>query len=210
MRLRDRRNRHDSLYRRAKSEGFAARSVYKLEEIDRRLGLIHPGDRVLDLGCWPGSWLQYLEKKVGPLGRIVGVDRKPPERSFGSHVRIEVGDVLVMDSHRLLGDLESYDVVLSDLAPATTGVRLRDQALSAELLSRALQLAEAVLRRGGHFVGKVFSSPDVAELRSRMSPMFDQVKELHPEGSRKGSSEVYLAGLRRRSKAALGPSKHNP
>ena len=75
--LRDRKHRHDTFFRKARNEGFAARAVYKLEDIDRRVRLFHPGARVLDLGCRPGSWMQYACKAVGPHGKVVGVDRLP-------------------------------------------------------------------------------------------------------------------------------------
>ena len=100
--LRDPRHRHDAFFRKARGAGFAARSVYKLEEIDRKLRLLHAGDRVLDLGCRPGSWLQYALKVVGPHGAVVGIDRDPlPQAIPGT--RVLVGDMAeqgLLHSHK--------------------------------------------------------------------------------------------------------------
>ena len=114
--LRDPRHRHDAFFRKARGAGFAARSVYKLEEIDRKLRLLRAGDRVLDLGCRPGSWLQYALKVVGPHGAVVGIDRDPlPQPIPGA--RVLHGDLLTTPDGELLGNLAAFDVVLSDMAP---------------------------------------------------------------------------------------------
>lgn len=196
--LSDRRGRHDAFYRKAKNEGFAARAVYKLEDLDSRFALVRAGDRVLDLGCWPGSWLQYLERKVGPRGRVVGLDRADVKLHVGPTVRIEQGDVRTFEVARLLGDLQAFDVVVSDLAPDTTGIRITDQARSAELFSCALTIALGVLRPGGHFVGKIFQGPDVQTVRAEMAKQFSNVREVKPDASRKQSLERYLIGLAKR------------
>lgn len=196
--LGDRRARHDAFYRRAKSEGFAARAVYKLEEIDRRCSLIRRGDRVLDLGCWPGSWLQYCASRVGPDGRVVGLDVEPVEIRLGPRVRVLRADMREISPEELRGDLGAFDVVLSDAAPNTIGVREADQARSEELFARALDLALALLRPGGRFCGKVFDGPGVPALRARLAAGFRETRDRRPEGSRRGSAERYLVGLGRR------------
>ena len=193
MSLRDRKQRHDAFFRRARSEGFAARSVYKLEEIDKRVRLLRPGDRVLDLGCRPGSWLQYARKAVGAHGRVVGIDRHPlPQPVAGA--RVIEGDIFAVTDAELLGDLAAFDVVLSDMAPDTTGVRSADQARSARLFEEALGRAVRLLAPAGSFVGKIFQGPDLEPLRRRMGERFDTVKLLKPEGSRATSLELYLVG----------------
>lgn len=191
--LRDRKHRHDTFFRKAREEGFAARAVYKLEDIDRRVRLFHPGARVLDLGCRPGSWMQYACKAVGPYGKVVGVDRLAlPEPVPGAHVIL--ADIYTLSDAELLCGLAAYDVVLSDMAPDTTGIRSTDQARSANLVEEALMRAERLLAPLGAFVAKVFQSPEVEKLRKRMGDRFTDVRLLKPEASRQQSSELYLVG----------------
>jgi 23S rRNA (uridine2552-2'-O)-methyltransferase len=200
--LRDRRGRHDVFYQRAKRENFAARSVYKLQEMDERLGIFRPGQRVLDLGCRPGSWLQYASQKVGPKGALVGIDRQPLDASvverLGPGARILVGDVFTVTADELRGELAAFDVVLSDMAPDTSGVRHLDQARSEGLFERALDLAELLLAPGGHFVGKLFQGPEWNALLARLRKGFAEARPIKPEGSRKDSIEQYLVGLRKK------------
>jgi 23S rRNA (uridine2552-2'-O)-methyltransferase len=191
--LRDRKQRHDQFFRRARREGFAARAVYKLEEIDKALGLLRPGARVLDLGCRPGSWMQYARGVVGPQGAVVGIDREPlPQPVPGT--RVLVGDLYTTSDEELRGDLAAFDVVLSDMAPDTTGIRGTDQARSAALFEEALGRAERMLAPAGSFLGKIFQGPDVTPLRRRMGARFALVKLWKPEGSRAASPELYLVG----------------
>jgi 23S rRNA (uridine2552-2'-O)-methyltransferase len=191
--LGDPRHRHDAFFKKAREAGFAARSVYKLEEIDRKLRLLRSGDRVLDLGCRPGSWLQYALKVVGPHGAVVGIDRDPlPQPIPGA--RVLVADLYTAADGELLGELKAFDVVLSDMAPNTTGIRATDQARSAALVEEALARAERLLAPGGAFVAKIFQGPDFETIRKRMATRFSDVRILKPEGSRAQSIEIYLAG----------------
>jgi len=189
--LSDRQRRKDSFHRRARQEGFAARSVFKLSEIDGKFRLIKPGARVLDLGCRPGSWLQYARKQAGKKGALVGVDRTDLDVPIPGAV-IHVGDVLEMTPEDVLGDLEAFDVVLSDMAPDTTGVRNVDQARSELLFEHALHIAEQTLATGGHFCGKLFQGPDFQRLIARCRAGFETVKMVKPKGSRKESIEQYV------------------
>ena len=191
--LRNLKGRHDVYYQRAKKEQFAARSVYKLQEIDQRFGLFRPGQRVLDLGCRPGSWLQYAAQRTG--GTLVGLDRQPLQVVIPG-ARLLVGDVFELDAATLRGELSGFDVVLSDMAPDTTGVRHLDQARSEALFERALDLAEALLGPGGHFVGKLFQGPDWNRLLGRLRARFGETRTVKPESSRKDSIEQYVVGLR--------------
>ncbi|MDB4982485.1 MAG: ribosomal methyltransferase RrmJ/FtsJ [Myxococcales bacterium] len=191
--LGDPRHRHDAFFKRAREEGFAARSVYKLEEIDKRLRLLRPGNRVLDLGCRPGSWMQYARKVVGAHGAVVGIDRDPMDTAIPG-ARVLRGDIFATTDAELLGELPAFDVVLSDMAPDTTGVRATDQARSAALFETALACAERLLAPTGAFVGKLFQGPDMNVLRKRMATRFSEVKLLKPESSRAQSIEIYLAG----------------
>ena len=193
--LRTLKGRHDVFYQRAKKEQFAARSVYKLQEIDERFGLLRPGQRVLDLGCRPGSWLQYAAKRTG--GVLVGLDRQPLAVVIPG-ARILVGDVFTISAAELRGELLGFDLVLSDMAPDTSGVRHLDQARSEALFERPLDLAAELLVPGGHFVGKLFQGPDWNRLLHRLRARFGEVRTVKPESTRKDSIEQYVVGLRLR------------
>jgi 23S rRNA (uridine2552-2'-O)-methyltransferase len=195
--LGDRRHRHDVFHQRAKREGFAARSVFKLEEIQEKYRVLRPRARVLDLGCRPGSWLQYAARIVGPEGKLVGLDRQPLAVTIPG-ARILVGDVLAITAAELRGELDALDVVLSDMAPDTSGIRSLDQARSETLFERALEIAEETLANGGNFVGKLFQGPAFAALVARCRAGFAQVATPKPLGSRKDSIELYVVATGRR------------
>jgi 23S rRNA (uridine2552-2'-O)-methyltransferase len=194
--LGDRRVRHDHFHDRAKDAGFRARAVFKLEEIDRAVGLLRPGDRVLDLGCAPGSWLQYARGRVGD-GPMVGIDRVAIPGVPGA--RLLVGDVFTVVPADLLGDLPGFDVVLSDMAPDTIGVRHVDQSRSEELFERALAIAVETLSPGGAFVAKLFQGPDFQRLVGECKKRFAHVKMMKPESSRQFSIEQYVVAKGRRA-----------
>jgi len=191
--LDDRSTRHDRFHQKAKKEGFLARAVYKLEELDDQFKLFKPGQRVLDLGCAPGSWLQYARSKVGERGVLVGLDREPLRGNVAG-ARIEVGDVLTIDPAVLRGELPAFDVVLSDMAPDTSGVRSMDQARSEALFERALEIAILVLAPGGSFVGKIFQGPDFKKLIETVRERFETAKSAKPASSRQISIEQYIVG----------------
>src|SRR5690349_6977810 len=190
--LSDRRTRKDHFHRQAQKAGFRARAVFKLEEIDDKLGLLGPGARVLDLGCAPGSWLQYAAQKVGPRGHLVGIDRGPIDLAL-PNLRLLVGDVFEVKPAELLGELDRFDVVLSDMAPDTTGIRHVDQTRSEGLFERALDIAAETLAHGGHFLGKLFQGPEFHALVTRCRREFSTVKIEKPKGSRQSSIEMYIA-----------------
>lgn len=192
-RLDDRATRHDRFHQKAKKEGFLARAVFKLEEIDQQFKLFKPGQRVLDLGCAPGSWLQYARSRVGDKGVLVGLDRAPLRGDVGG-ARIVVGDVLTIDPKILLGELPAFDVVLSDMAPDTSGVRSMDQARSEALFERALEIATLLLAPGGNFVGKLFQGPDFKKLTESVRAQFEVGKTAKPASSRQISIEQYVVG----------------
>lgn len=193
MSLSDRRKRRDQFHRRAREQGFRARAVFKLEELDAKLNLVKPGARVLDLGCAPGSWLQYCQKRAGYGARLVGLDRAPLDPPIGN-ARLLVGDVHTISLAELLGELEAFDLVLSDMAPDTSGIRHLDQARSESLFERALEIAEATLAPGGNFVGKLFQGPEFTNLVQRCRSRFDKVKIIKPQSSRTTSIEQYIVG----------------
>lgn len=194
-------NKPDPYTAKAHKEGFAARSIYKLEELDRRLRLARPGLRVLDLGAAPGSWTQYLAGKVGPRGLVVALDLNPLRVAVPSHVKAAELDVLAAPLADIAA-LGPFDAVVSDMAPHTTGVREADAARCAELVERAIVIADACLRKGGTFVAKVFQGDDFERLRAMLRERYGEVRTLKPEASRKESVEIYLAGLARKSDPA--------
>jgi 23S rRNA (uridine2552-2'-O)-methyltransferase len=191
--LDDRRTRRDAFHQKAKREGFLARAVYKLEEIDTKHAIFKPGQRVLDLGCAPGSWLQYAGQRVGLTGALVGLDREPLRQGV-PNARIVVGDVATISVAELRGDLPGFDVVLSDMAPDTSGIRNLDQARSEALFERALEIACEVLSPGGNFVGKLFQGPDFKRLIEQVRARFDSAKSVKPASSRQISIEQYVIG----------------
>lgn len=186
----------DHFFHRAKKERYLARAVYKLDEIQTKYRLMRPGDRVLDLGASPGSWIQLTSQVVGPGGRVVGIDLKPIDRPFAGNVVVLERDVF--DS-ALLEELRSqyapFDVVLSDMAPATSGIRCADSARSALLFEEALKIAQATLRPGGHFLAKIFQGAEFHSLLSTVKTRFQKVRVVKPEASRKQSKEIYVLAM---------------
>ena len=184
----------DNLTREARRAGFPARSVFKLEEIDRRVRLLKPGQHVLDLGAAPGSWTLYAAQQIGPTGRLLAIDLEPIGVPLPGTVTAVVGDALSLDNEQL--SLHApYDVVLSDMAPRTTGNRLGDQTRSFELYMRALAVAEMFLKPGGVFVGKIFMGEDLANAKAATRQLFREERGIRPEGTRATSYEMFLVGL---------------
>jgi len=197
---RRRRDRPDHYTRKARRQNFPARSVFKLEEIDRRVQLLRRGDNVLDLGAAPGSWTLYAAEKVGSKGRVVAVDRSRIEIALPDQVAVVEADVLAVEPQDLLDQLggRSFDAVISDMAPRTTGHRFVDQSRSYELFARALDIAQTTSRRGGSFVGKIFHGEDFETGRERVRENYTKTKVIKPAGTRSESYEIYIIGLGRR------------
>ncbi|MCP4671500.1 MAG: RlmE family RNA methyltransferase, partial [Desulfobacula sp.] len=150
----------DHLTRRARSENYPARSVYKLEEIQNRFKIIKKNDQVLDLGCAPGSWLLYAAKQVGKGGFVSGIDLKPIEIKLPGNVLTIQDDILKIDDKFFFNKDKKFNIVLSDMAPATTGRKDVDALRSFELCSMALNVADNFLRANGNFVCKIFQGDD--------------------------------------------------
>ena len=185
----------DHYTRRARDEKWVARSVYKLEEIDKRFGLITRGHRLLDLGCYPGSWSQYSLEKVGPRGEVVGVDLREPERFSAPNFRFIKADVITLDIEWLVQEIGVRDTVISDLAPQTTGIKVADTSRSMDLANKAFEISLALLKEKEHFLSKVFEGEDLKTLRNEVNERFDQMRLIRPSAVRKGSKEIYLLGL---------------
>ncbi len=182
----------------AKRQGFPARSVFKLEEIDRRIRLLKPGMHVLDLGAAPGSWMLYASQKIGRGGKLLAVDLEPIEVPIPENAIFVMGDALALDNEAL-GTHAPYDVVLSDMAPRTTGNRLGDQTRSYELFLRALAVAEKLCKPGGAFVGKIFMGEDFPHAKKALKRVFEEDRALRPEGVRANSYELFLVGLAKKT-----------
>jgi 23S rRNA (uridine2552-2'-O)-methyltransferase len=185
----------DHYTRRARDEKYFARSVYKLEEIDRRFKLIGRGYRLLDLGCYPGSWSQYGLEKVGPKGEVVGVDLREPERLSAPNFRFIKSDVITLDIEWLAQEIGLRDTVISDLAPQTSGIKVADTSRSMGLAKKALELSLVLLKDKGHFLSKVFEGEDLKTFRNEVKNRFGQMRLIRPSAVRKRSKEIYIVGL---------------
>jgi len=191
----------DRFTKAARAAGYPARSVFKLEEIQRRFRIFKPGQRVLDLGAAPGSWTLYASQQVGPAGRVLAVDLSAIAESLPSNVVARQADVMLAGRAEL-GDLGPYQVVLSDMAPRTSGAKARDQALSYELCQRAVALTDELAAVDSHVVLKLFMSADFKTLERTLLERYAECKNVRPEATRSHSMEVFLVGLRRRTAGA--------
>ncbi|UOF02488.1 RlmE family RNA methyltransferase [Bdellovibrio reynosensis] len=190
-------NPRDHYFKKAKQENFAARSVFKLEEIDKKLKLFKPGQTVLDLGASPGSWSQYASQKVGDSGRVLGVDLSPVTVKLKNAVFIQADlrDLNLEEIFKEHGFQPPFDLVLSDMAPKTTGIRMTDQARSMELCELALDVSRRFLKKDGHFVCKLFHSDDFTKLRDEIKKTFHKFEAVKPDSTRKISKEIFLVGI---------------
>jgi len=181
--------RPDHYSQKAKAEGYAARSVYKLQEIQERTRILKPGQHVVDLGCFPGSWSKYALQQIGRKGRIVGVDLNEPELPGVWIVR----SVFDVTTEELIEALDGQaDVVLSDMAQKTMGTRMGDHYQQIELARFAMNLASQILKPGGSFVCKIFEGPDAQPLQQEARLLFKRVKRMRPDAVRKESREWFL------------------
>jgi 23S rRNA (uridine2552-2'-O)-methyltransferase len=191
----------DRFTKAAKAAGYPARSVFKLEEIQRRYRLFRSGQRVLDLGAAPGSWTLYASREIGPAGRVLAVDLSEIAETLPANVIARQLDVMLAGRAEL-GDLAPYHVLLSDMAPRTSGTRARDQALSAELCQRALALSDELAGADSSIVLKLFMSNDFKPLEQALRARYAECRVVRPEATRSQSTEVFLVGLRRREPGA--------
>jgi 23S rRNA (uridine2552-2'-O)-methyltransferase len=185
----------DHFTRRAKKEQYPARSVYKLQEIQKKFNLIQRGHRVLDLGCAPGAWLLYAGEVAGPKGTVVGIDLKSVTVNLPAHVTAHIGDALAPEDPVFEKMGGRFNVVLSDLAPATTGMKDVDALRSYQLCRAALDIAENRLIPGGAFVCKIFQGEDFKLFSDAVRSAFGQHKIFKPQSSRKASKEIYIIGM---------------
>ena len=190
-----RQGRSDAFQRKARREGYRARSTYKLKDIQKRSKIFKNGDKVLDLGAAPGGWSQVALEFIGEEGKLVGVDLQHILPLAGA-IFIQ-GDLRESETREQLQELmPKADVVISDMSPNLSGNYSVDQARSVELSSLALEIAAE--RKASAVVVKVFEGQEFQEYRKAVVDEFGSVRTLSPEASRKQSSEVYLIAKRKR------------
>jgi 23S rRNA (uridine2552-2'-O)-methyltransferase len=187
----------DRFTKAAKQAGFPARSVFKLEEIDRRCRLLRPGQSVVDLGAAPGSWSMYVAQVVGLRGKLLAIDLAPITVPLGPAARVVLGDAFDV-TQDVFAERGPFDVVLSDMAPATSGNRESDQYRSFELVMRALEVAKHHAKKGSSFVAKIFMGPDFEAARAALRAEYEEVRTLRPETVRKNSFEVFFVAKQKR------------
>ena len=187
----------DYFFLKAKRENYPARSVYKLKELDARFKLLHKGQKVLDLGAAPGSWSLGAAEKIGAQGLVLACDIQDTVTQFPPQVIFMREDVFNRSAafEAKLDEYGPFDMVMSDMAPSTTGTRFTDQARSLELALEALHLACLRLKNNGSFVVKIFMGPDIQELLTPMRRVFGTVKSFKPKSSRAESKETFFVGL---------------
>ena len=190
---------NDYFAQKAKKEGFKARSVYKLMEIDKKYKLFKKGMQVIDLGAFPDSWTQYISGVVGDGGKVLAIDIQAIEIKL-PNVVVVVEDIYKIDIKNVLeknGFENSVEVVVSDMAPATTGVKVTDQARSLALCEMAFEVAKIGLMKGGSFVCKLFDSGDTQGFKKALQMVFKEVVIFRAKSTRTESKEIFLVGLSR-------------
>jgi 23S rRNA (uridine2552-2'-O)-methyltransferase len=183
-----------SFYNKAKKEGYRARSAYKLEEIQQRFKIISKGDKILDLGAAPGSWLQMESSLTGEKGIVMGVDILPIKPLPQKNIVIKQADIREMTAAELLAEAgaEAFDVVTSDIAPNLSGIKDVDNANVLELCQAVFRVVRETLKKGGNFLIKLFFNPELRNIETDLKPLFSRVTIFKPKSSRGVSSEVYL------------------
>ena len=185
---------NDHYARKAKDESYNARSVYKLEEIDQRFRIINSNDYILDLGASPGSWMQYASRKVGGNGKVLGIDLKPINVNYHNCICV-IGDMNELKMDDLISKYKiekPFDVVLSDMAPNTTGNKFVDQCRSYDLCVIAFNTAQKFLKPNGNFVCKIFEGEDTMPFRDELKKHFKEVNILRPKSTQSSSKEMFL------------------
>ena len=189
----------DYYFKKAKKDNYPARSVYKLEEAQNKSHFIKRGDRVLDLGCFRGSWSIYAAKIVGPQGLVVGVDLQKAKKvtlAKSAEIMWICNDIMSDDIVGKMQEIrKTFGVILSDIAPRTSGNKWVDQQQSLNLARRVLELAESLLGDDGNFYVKVFEGEDFKEFVDSVRKSFKTVKIVKPKSSRSESREVFVLGI---------------
>ncbi|MDX2469606.1 MAG: RlmE family RNA methyltransferase [SAR324 cluster bacterium] len=184
----------DHYYKKAKQDGYQARSAYKLEEVQAKNKILEKGYKVLDLGCYPGSWMQYISKLIGPKGLVLGVDRTLLTMGLQPNMKYLQADILELDLNQLKEFAPYWDVVVSDMAPNTTGNRIVDSEGSWNVCAMAMDAAQLFLKTGGSCLVKSLQGVAQERLIMRMRAEYSKVKTVKPDSSRSESKEVFVLG----------------
>lgn len=184
----------DYYFKKAKRENYVARSVYKLEEIDKKYKIIKKSNVVIDLGYHPGSWIQYTSQKVGEKGKVIGIDIKEVNSKLLSlkNVILFEKDAFGLSNLEDLNLVKYADVLLSDMAPNTTGIKSVDQIRSLELVEKVFAIMPYLLKKGGNLVVKVFDGGSVQNFLKSQRPRFNEFKYLRPKSTRSVSKEFFV------------------
>jgi 23S rRNA (uridine2552-2'-O)-methyltransferase len=186
----------DHYFKKAKKEDFLARSVYKLEEIDKKFKVISKGNFVVDFGYHPGSWTQYTSRKVGNDGKVIGIDIRPLNKKLMhiKNVTLFEKDIFEVEETSHLGADHKFDVVISDMAPNTTGIRSVDQDRSLNLVEKVFEVLPVFLKENGNLVIKVFDSHQAQAYLKSQKGLFKQYDFLKPKSTRSVSKEFFVIG----------------
>lgn len=181
------------------SEGYPARSVYKLKEIDEKFGMIKKNFSVLDLGSAPGSWTTFLLRKIQGSGKVVSCDLNPLSKSVkGENLIFIQGDLNAPEIRKQIKENGPYDLVVCDAAPKTTGNRIVDTASSEQLVEMAVWYAQTMLKQSGNFAVKIFQNGDQQKILKTMREVFSSAKGFKPQACRAESFETYLIGINKK------------
>lgn len=187
------RQNRDQFVKQARQQGLRARSAFKLEEIDKKYRLIRPGSVVVDLGAAPGSWCQYAAGISSKSGWVIGVDLLPMKKIEG--VSFLQGDFTLAETRNALKSLvgdKTLDLVLSDMAPNITGIRVTDQARAEELQESIFDFCASCLKPGGTLLTKIFEGESARSVRKMFGVRFAQTQVIKPDASRAESREIYI------------------
>lgn len=185
--------------KKAFSEGYPARSVYKLKELDEKFSLLKKNSSVLDLGAAPGSWTVFALRTLNGTGHLTSIDLKPLAKDVvGSNLTFIQGDLYDEEVRMQARNLGPYDSVICDAAPPTSGNRTVDTARSTGLVELAIYYAQTMLKPGGNFVAKIFQGGDQQQLLKSMRQIFTSARGFKPEACRTESFETYLVGLNKK------------
>ena len=185
----------DFFYKQAKEVGAVARSFFKIEDLDNKYRLVKPKMRIMDVGAAPGSWIQYLLNKTGEEGFIYAIDLNPLNISIPDNVVFDQKNLFDIPPEEIKDTHGMFDLIISDVAPRTTGSDFVDQTKSYNLVEHVRQIAILVLKKNCNMICKMYQSGDTKVFVEDMKKVFTDVKIQKPESSRKQSREIFIVGL---------------
>jgi 23S rRNA (uridine2552-2'-O)-methyltransferase len=184
----------DFFYKKAKESGAVARSYFKIEDLDQKYKLIKPAMRVMDIGAAPGSWVQYIVKKIGDAGFVLAMDLNPLVISTPDNVVFLQQDIFELEPEKILETYGMFDLIISDVAPRTMGHQTVDHTRSVELCKHVLKIANVTLKKKSTMLCKMYQGDQTKYFVDRMKKTFSNVRIQKPEASRKESKEIYIIG----------------